>query len=224
MKLSRWQVGACFVLFFFQIDAQSPSTPLLSRNVSSSGNVATSSSAHEHPSPTPSSRQIPCSFSNLRVCWLHSPPYLMKDSSTGNITGIFHQVINDIFSKCCAQKSSSWLKYVFEARNSEELNNCMQQPQKYDIVFPVLLSNIQSNYDLTKRFQKLISSPGIAVIKNRKFLEERAKFNALQEISQSWTVLLLALILNAIFGILVWALVSITLFFTLPFSTKALKL
>ena len=234
----RWQVGAYFVLFLFQVESQSPSTPFLSRNTSSSANMATSStpsrntssSANMATSSTPSARDIPstgrrpdlrCNVSKLNVCWLHSPPYLIKDSNR-NISGIFHQAINEIFSECC--NSSSMLNYVHEARNFEEQKKCMQEPKQYDIVFPLLYSNIQS-LSYASTFQRLIGSPGIAVVKNRNFLEQRAKSNVLQEISQSWTVLLLALILCAIFGILVWALVSITfsLFCLFNRSNEALE-
>ena len=204
----RWQVGAYFVLFLFQVKSQSPSTPCLSCNTSSSVNMATSSTPSVRYRPSTRRRPDLCNFDKLNVCWLHSPPYLMKDSN-GNISGIFHQAVNQIFRECCRSNSSSMLNYVREARNFEEQKQCMQDRKQYDIVFPLLYSNIQS-LSYASTFQRLIESPGIAVVKNRNFLEQRAKSNALKEISQSWTVLLLALILNAIFGILVWALVSIT--------------
>ena len=58
------------------------------------------------------------------------------------------------------------------------------------------------------RFQDLIISPGIAVVKNRDVLADKARWNVIKEFSQIWTVIVLALLLNAIFGILIWVLVS----------------
>ena len=58
------------------------------------------------------------------------------------------------------------------------------------------------------RFQDLIISPGIAVVKNRDVLADKARWNVIKEFSQIWTVIVLALLLNAIFGILMWVLVS----------------
>ena len=78
----------------------------------------------------------------------------------------------------------------------------------FDLVFPVLSSHVMSDNFHTVRFQDIIRSPGIAVLKNSKVLTEKARWNVIKEFSQIWTVIVLALLLNAIFGILIWVLVS----------------
>ena len=83
----------------------------------------------------------------------------------------------------------------------------MKMKSGFDLVFPVLSSAMSDNFHKV-RFQDIISSPGIAVLKNRKVLAEKARWNVIKEFSQIWTVILLALLLNAIFGILIWVLVS----------------
>jgi len=126
----------------------------------------------------------------------------MKDDNTGQMTGIFHDVINELISKCCGGNlTESWLNYTYQARNISE---CMNDD--FDIVFPVLFSQVKSIEYRSRRFQELMKSPGIAVVKNRKYLERSAKWNVIQEFIQTWPVFALALILNAIFGILIWAL------------------
>lgn len=151
--------------------------------------------------------------SSFSVCWLHRPPYLIKDSSTGNITGIFHEAMHGLLSKCCGSNSSFWINYSHETRNISELTKCMDRD--FDFVFPVLSSQVKSGSYAKARFQNLLRSPGIAVIKSRNHLERQAKLNVIREFFQTWTVLVLALLLNAIFGILIWFLVSMRLNLTI---------
>ena len=196
----RWGIGTYFAFVIIQVDALSPSASLLSHNTSHSVLTPTGHFIQ----PTEQTRQ--CSFS---VCWLHSPPYLMKDDKTGQITGTFQDAIEDFLSKCCKGSegnTSSRLNFTHQVKNASELTECMKSG--FDFVFPVLRSQVESDAYYEMRFQDLIRSPGIAVVKNRKVLEQWAKANVIQEFSQIWTVLVLAVLLNAIFGILIWVLVS----------------
>ena len=84
----------------------------------------------------------------------------------------------------------------------------METTSGFDLVFPVLNSHVMSDKFHRVRFQDIVSSPGIAVLKNRKVLADKARRNVIKEFSQIWTVIVLALLLNAIFGILIWVLVS----------------
>lgn len=149
---------------------------------------------------------------SFSICWVDYPPYLMKGEN-GIMTGIFHEAFEHMINKCC-KNSSSWLNYTRQAINSSELSDCMKSDE-IDFVFPVLRKQVKSNSYDTERFHDLLPSPGIAVLKNRTHLEQWAKWNVIQEFFQTWTVLVLALLLNAIFGILIWALVSGTLLYFL---------
>ena len=84
----------------------------------------------------------------------------------------------------------------------------METTSRFDLVFPVLSSHVMSDNLHRLRFQDIVSSPGIAVLKNREVLVNKARWNVIKEFSQVWTVIVLALLLNAIFGILIWVLVS----------------
>ena len=84
----------------------------------------------------------------------------------------------------------------------------METTSGFDLVFPVLNSHVMSDKFHKVRFQDIVSSPGIAVLRNRKVLADKARWNVIKEFSQIWTVIVLALLLNAIFGILIWVLVS----------------
>ena len=132
----------------------------------------------------------------------------MKDEN-GNMIGVFHDAFKDIVNTCCGKNSSNSLNYTREAMSFTELSECMKSDE-IDFVFPVLGKHIKGNPYNKVRFQELLKSPGIAVSKNRTHLEQGAKWNVIHEFFQTWTVLVLALLLNAIFGILIWALVSQT--------------
>ena len=84
----------------------------------------------------------------------------------------------------------------------------METTSGFDLVFPVLNSHVKNHIFYKVHFQDIVSSPGIAVLKNREVLFEKARWNVIKELSQIWTVIVLALLLNAIFGILIWILVS----------------
>ena len=84
----------------------------------------------------------------------------------------------------------------------------MKMKSGFDLVFPVLSSHVMSDNFHRLRFQDIVSSPGIAVLKNHEVLVNKARWNVIKEFSQIWTVIVLALLLNAIFGILIWVLVS----------------
>lgn len=147
---------------------------------------------------------------SFSICWVDYPPYLMKDEN-GNMTGIFHDAFKDMINTCCGMNSTDSLNYTREAMNFTELSECMKSDE-IDFVFPVLGKHVKSSPYNKARFQELLPSPGIAVSKNRTHLEQWAKWNVIQEFFQSWTVLVLTLLLNAIFGILIWVLVSYTTF------------
>ncbi|XP_068689018.1 uncharacterized protein [Montipora foliosa] len=192
--------GAYLVLLFFQdVNAQSLSTPL---HESTAANTTPSSRATVTPRKE---RSNLCNFSQLSVCWRPSPPYIMNDTKSGQMKGIFDEAINKIISVCCDQtKNSSWLKYKYEASSFSDLTECMYKD--FDIVLPIVPSQVEANPYIMKRSLRLIQPPGIAVIKNGRKLEEEATSNVLKELSQYWTVLVLVVLLSLIFGILVWLL------------------
>ncbi|XP_068738694.1 uncharacterized protein [Montipora capricornis] len=192
--------GAYLVLLFFQdVNAQSSSTPL---HESTGANTTPSSRATV---TSRKERSNLCNFSQLSVCWRPSPPYIMNDTKSGQMKGIFDEAINKIISVCCNQtKNSSWLKYEHKASNVSDLTECMYKD--FDIVLPIVPSQVEANPYIMKRSLRLIQPPGIAVIKNGRKLEEEATSNVLKELSQYWTVLVLVVLLSLIFGILVWLL------------------
>ena len=211
-------LGTHLVLFVVcQVDALSPSSSSISHNSSYSSVTPTSSHFIQSTSkPTASSPRC----HQLKVCWLNSPPYLFKDDDTGNISGAFNEAIEFLLSKCknCnlellvshkqCENSSFKLNYPHQVKTASELTECMKMKSGFDLVFPVLSSYVMRDNFHKVRFQDLIISPGIAVVKNRDVLADKARWNVIKEFSQIWTVIVLALLLNAIFGILMWVLVS----------------
>ena len=213
-------LGTHLILFVVcQVDALSPSSSSISHNSSYSSVTPTSTHFIQSTSkPTDSSPR--CHQLKLSVCWLDSPPYVFKDDDTGNISGAFNEAIEFLLSKCknCnlellvsqkqCENSSFKLNYTHQVKTASELTECMKMKSGFDLVFPVLSSYVMSDNFHKVRFQDLIISPGIAVVKNRDVLADKARWNVIKEFSQIWTVIVLALLLNAIFGILMWVLVS----------------
>ena len=213
-------LGTHLVLFVVcQVDALSPSSSSVSHN-SSYSSVTPASSHFIQSTSKPTHSSPRCHQRTKSVCWLNSPPYLFKDDDTGKISGAFNEAIEFLLSKCkdCSlelpvshkrcENSSFKLNYTHQVRTALELTECMKMKSGFDLVFPMLNSHVMSHNFYKVRFQDLIISPGIAVVKNRDVLAEKAKWNVIKEFSQIWTVIVLALLLNAIFGILMWALVS----------------
>ena len=187
------------------------------KNGYSSPAINPSPVSHHYPSttdttiyPTEAPRKG-CAGERVRsfsICWVHYPPYLMKDEN-GNMVGVFHDTLKDMINTCCGINSSNSLNYTREAMNFTELSDCVRSDE-IDFVFPVLGKHVTGNPYNNARFQEFLPSPGIAVSMNRTHLEQWAKWNVIHEFFQTWTVLVLILLLNAIFGILIWALVSQT--------------
>ena len=198
--------------------SESPSSSSLSHNSSNSSVTSTSTPDSSQSTSKPTASSPRCH--QLKVCSFNSPPYLFKDDNTGNISGAFNEAIEFLLSKCenyCNPKPaykwcenlSSKLNYSrHQVENAKELTECMKMKSGFDLVFPVLSSHVMSDNFHRLRFQDIVSSPGIAVLKNREVLVNNARWNVIKEFSQIWTVIVLALLLNAIFGILIWVLVS----------------
>ena len=195
----------------------SPSSSSLSHNSSNSSVTSTSTPDSSQSTSKPTASSPRCH--QLKVCWLNSPPYLFKDDDTGNISGAFNEAIEFLLSKCkndCNPKpaykwcenSSSKLNYSYQVENATELTECMETTSGFDLVFPVLYSHVKNHIFYQNCFQDIVSSRGIAVLKNREVLVNKARWGVIKELSQIWTVIVLALLLNAIFGILIWAFVS----------------
>ena len=210
----RLSLVSHLVLFVLgPVDALSPSSSSLSHNSSYSAVTPTSTPDSNQSTSKPTDSSPRCHQFKLSVCWLNSPPYLFKDDDTGNISGAFNEAIEFLLSKCkndCkwCENSSPKLNYSYQVENATELTECMETTSGFDLVFPVLSSHVKNHVFYKVRFQDIISSPGIAVLKNRKVLADKARWNVIKEFSQIWTVIVLALLLNAIFGILIWLLVS----------------
>lgn len=138
---------------------------------------------------------------SLKVCWQDNPPYFIQE----NMTGVFRDEIQGIFQKCCSgEESVVKLEFVAEAKDDQDLRNCIVS-SSIELTFPVRHKHLAAS---SSRLFNVVQSPGIALVLNRKRLEEEAKANVWKAFLQIWTVLVLAILLAAIFGIIIWALVS----------------
>lgn len=214
-------VLAYFFWFLVEADPQTISESFSGHNTVYSSPVIHPSPVSRHYTSTVDATIPPtkapeegCADKRVRsfsICWVHYPPYLMKDEN-GNMMGVFHDTFKDMINTCCRKSSPSYccsLNYTREAMNFTELSDCMMSDD-IEFVFPVLGKHVPNSPYHKVRFQEILPSPGLAVSKNRTHLEQWAKWNVIHEFFQTWTVLVLTLLLNAIFGILIWALVSQT--------------
>ena len=160
--------------------------------------TSVSASSNRTVSPTSATLQTPCAQQSscpktLRACWHENPPYLMK--GTSNVTGVFKDVLDEILGKCC---NSSGQTPLVEFGDDGGLN-CTSP----DLILPR-----DQRKECPGSFVKVVQSPGIALVLNRKKLLRKAQENVWVEIFKLWTVLVLALILAGISGIVIWTLVS----------------
>ena len=191
----------------------------LSDVINSTQGIHASTTAHISPSSTsasvlvatvgpnvtvplpPSPPSVSCPKS-LKVCWQDNPPYFIQE----NMTGVFRDEIQGIFQKCCSgsEESVAKLEFVAEAKDDQDLRNCTVS-SSIELTFPVRHKHLAAS---SSYLFNVVQSPGIALVLNRKRLEEEAKANVWKAFLQIWTVLVLAILLAAIFGIIIWALVS----------------
>lgn len=161
------------------------------------GVSTTPSSGGDPPPPNPS-----CIDKKVwNVCWSKTPPYIFeRPSNKSIIEGILADAIIKGLTKCGCQANLNYTLHVYE---EEDLVNCSTN-QDIDLIVPFPRKGITK----FNSFFKIVDSAAIYLLLNRNKIESQAKANIIYEFSQVWTLAVLTILLAAIFGIIVWSLVS----------------
>ena len=131
----------------------------------------------------------------LSVCWKYNPPYINK-----NYSGIFPEFLTHMIKVCCGANATS-LEYQIEVQDENGLQGCVKN-ESTDFVLPL---SRQQPHQVVLKF---IESPGMTLVLNRKAIESTAQRTVWKTLTEAWPLLVLTVLLAAIAGILMWALVS----------------
>lgn len=130
---------------------------------------------------------------NLSVCWKYNPPYIDRNHS-----GIFPEFLTHMVSTCCQNTTS--LEYRIEAEDENGLQACVKN-ESTNFVLPLTRAR---SYQVIN----FIESPGMTLVLNKKAIEATAQMTVWNTLTEAWPLLVLTVLLAAIAGILIWALVS----------------
>lgn len=159
----------------------------------------------------------------INITWLSLPPFIFQSNdntdvktkkSDGKLTGVFDGIIGRAVQYCCKylDNKGTRLQYAHKAENKETLhaNIFHHEPS---MGMPVYIENefFDIHYGGQLSFIKVLESPGLVVIGNKDNAKE-SDLNVLwKAIYDEWPIVFISLLLCAISGIFIWALVSTAL-------------
>ena len=146
---------------------------------------------------------------NLTVAWIEKPPYITSptnespdDEGYGMLTNTFLQYV---FKDCGALQHVFYRFKPLRADSEEHMIELLRQ-KKAHVAAPIFESTNRWS-DEGFSFYKFADYPGSEFITS----EVKDKLNlVLKEVLESWPLFVVTLILTAIAGVIMWALVSFT--------------
>ena len=161
----------------------------------------------------------------INITWLSFAPFIFqpKNNTTktetelnGNVTGVFYSIIGRAVQFCCKHfdNRGTRLEYTHKAENIYTLHANIFY-DKASIGMPVYIENefFDQTYGGTLAFIKVLESPGLVVIGNKDDVKQNDSKLLWKTIYNQWPIVLISVLLCAISGICVWALVSIMALF-----------
>ena len=161
----------------------------------------------------------------INITWLSFAPFLFqpKNNTTqteteldGKVTGVFYSIIGRAVHFCCKHfdNRGTRLEYTHKAENINTLHANIFY-DKASIGMPVYIENefFDQHYGGTLAFIKVLESPGLVVIGNKDDVKQNDLKVLWKTIYNQWPIVLISVLLCAISGICVWALVSIIALF-----------
>ena len=155
--------------------------------------------------------------------WLSIPPFIFDDKNVSHqvmnensdLKGVFYNIIGRAIQFCCRYHDYRGTRLQF---NHKAWNKSMLHKNIYrgdaDIGLPVYLENeFLFFYAGNLRFIKVLESPGLALIMDKNNVKENSNQVVWRAIANEWPIMLISLLLCAISGICVWALVSLVFIF-----------
>ena len=155
----------------------------------------------------------------INITWLPKPPFMLQHkNASDNVTdenadlkGVFYSVIGRAVQFCCKHFDlrGTRLQYTHKVWNKSMLHANIFHGDAA-IGLPVYIENefFDFTYAGSLRFIKVLESPGLILIADKNNAREHGKQVVWRAIANEWPVMLISLLLCAISGICVWALVS----------------
>ena len=156
----------------------------------------------------------------ISITWLSFAPFIFqpKNNTTetekldGKVIGVFYSIIGRAVQFCCKHfdNRGTRLEYTHKAENINTLHANIFY-DKASIGMPVYIENefFDQTYGGTLAFIKVLESPGLVVIGNKDDVKQNDLKVLWKTIYNQWPIVLISVLLCAISGICVWALVSI---------------
>ena len=156
----------------------------------------------------------------ISITWLSFAPFIFQPKNntkqTEKLDGVFYSIIGRAVQFCCKHlgNSGTRLEYTHKAENINTLHANIFY-DKASIVMPVYIENefFDQTYGGTLAFIKVLESPGLVVIGNKDDVKQNDLKVLWKTIYNQWPIVLISVLLCAISGICVWALVSIIALF-----------
>ncbi len=141
-------------------------------------------------------------------------------NENSDLKGVFYKIIGRAAQFCCKHfdRQGTRLQYTHKAWNKSMMHGNIFHGDAA-IGLPVYIENefFDFKYAGSLQFIKVLESPGLVLIADKDSAKERSKEVMWRAIANEWPVMLISLLLCAISGICVWALVSQNFIFSFSF-------
>ena len=156
----------------------------------------------------------------INITWLSFAPFIFQPKNntkqTEKLDGVFYSIIGRAVQICCKHfdNRGTRLEYTHKAENINTLHANIFY-DKASIGMPVYIENERSDktYGGRLAFIEVLESPGLVVIGNKDDVKQNDSKLLWKTIYNQWPIVLISVLLCAISGICVWALVSIMALF-----------
>ena len=170
--------------------------------------------------PDPQTFDPPLCSRVINITWLSFAPFISQPKNstrqTEKLDGVFYSIIGRAVQFCCKHLGNrgTRLEYTHKAENINTLHANIFY-DKASIGMPVYIENefFDQTYGGTLAFIKVLESPGLVVIGNKDDVKQNDLKVLWKTIYNQWPIVLISVLLCAISGICVWALVSIIALF-----------
>ena len=150
------------------------------------------------------------------IAWLERPPLIYNEDSPTDppqtelrARGIFPEVLNRAFKICCLRINQNETSVTYGPKN-KTLSDLHKQILHggADIILPVHSAEDDEYAGITDlQFVEVLKSPGVTLIMKKGDLESKESV-LVRVLTDVWPIALFAVVLSAMSGIFLWALVS----------------
>ena len=210
-----------------------PTLPETASRTQTDPETATSSTVEEtasHCSQAAAFEDMDVCLKVINITWISTPPFIFQDKNArkqptrdnADLVGVFYNIIARAVQFCCKYNDpyqrGTRLQYTHRAWNRSMLHANIFHGEA-SVGLPVYIENefFDLSYAGSLSFIKVLESPGLILIANKNDVKESGKQVVWKAIANEWPVVFISLLLCAISGICIWALVSIFSFLSLNF-------